>query len=89
MSPDDGHGGAGKGHCLEDAGWKATGGGGHSSMEFQEKSVTEPALWGAFVVQSLGLNRVRLCNPMDGSTPGFPVLHYLPEFAQTQVHLSQ
>ena len=23
---------------------------------------------------------------MDCSTPGFPVLHYLPEFAQTQVH---
>ena len=22
-----------------------------------------------------------LCNPMDGSTPGFPVLCYLPEFA--------
>ena len=27
-----------------------------------------------------------LCNPIDCSTPGFPVLHYLPEFAQTQVH---
>ena len=27
-----------------------------------------------------------LCNPMDYSTPGFPVLHYLPEFAQTHVH---
>ena len=27
-----------------------------------------------------------LCNPMDCSTPGFPVLYYLPEFAQTQVH---
>ena len=27
-----------------------------------------------------------LCNPMDCSTPGFPVLHYLLEFAQTQVH---
>ena len=27
-----------------------------------------------------------LCNPMDGSTPGFPVLHHLPEFAQTHVH---
>ena len=27
-----------------------------------------------------------LCNPMDCSTPGFPVLCYLPEFAQTQVH---
>ena len=27
-----------------------------------------------------------LCNPMDCSTPGFPVLHHLPEFAQTRVH---
>ena len=26
-------------------------------------------------------------NPMDCSTPGFPVLHHLPEFAQTHVHL--
>ena len=27
-----------------------------------------------------------LCDPMDCSTPGFPVLHYLPEFAQTHIH---
>ena len=27
-----------------------------------------------------------LCDPMDCGTPGFPVLHYLPEFAQTHVH---
>ena len=27
-----------------------------------------------------------LCDPMDGSAPGFPVLHYLPEFAPTHVH---
>ena len=27
-----------------------------------------------------------LCDPMGCSTPGFPVLHYLLEFAQTQVH---
>ena len=27
-----------------------------------------------------------LCNPMDGSTPGFPVLHCLLEFAPTHVH---
>ena len=27
-----------------------------------------------------------LCDPMNCSTPGFPVLHYLPEFAQTLVH---
>ena len=26
-----------------------------------------------------------LCNPMDCSTPGFPVLHCLPKFAQTRV----
>ena len=27
-----------------------------------------------------------LCDPMDCSTPGFPVLHQLPELAQTHVH---
>ena len=27
-----------------------------------------------------------LCDLMDCSTPGCPVLHYLPEFAQTHVH---
>ena len=26
-----------------------------------------------------------LCNPMNCGTPGFPVLHYLPQFAQTHV----
>ena len=27
-----------------------------------------------------------LCDPMNCRTSGFPVLHYLPEFAQTHVH---
>ena len=27
-----------------------------------------------------------LCDPMDCSKPGFPVLHHLPELAQTHVH---
>ena len=27
-----------------------------------------------------------LCDPMDCSTPGFPVLRNLPEFAQTHIH---
>ena len=31
--------------------------------------------WRPTVVQSL--NSVRLCNPTDCNTPGFPVLHYL------------
>ena len=34
------------------------------------------------VIQSLPT----LCNSMDCSTSGFPVLHGLPEFAQTHVH---
>ena len=29
---------------------------------------------------------VRLCNPSDWSTPGFPVHHQLSEFTQTHVH---
>ena len=35
-------------------------------------------------VQSL--SRVRLCDPMNRSTPGLPVYHQLPEFTQTRVH---
>ena len=31
-------------------------------------------------------SHVWLCSPMDCSTPGFPVLHYLPEFARTHFH---
>ena len=27
-----------------------------------------------------------LCDPMDCSTPGFPVHHQLPELTQTRVH---
>ena len=27
-----------------------------------------------------------LCNPLDYSTPGFPVHHQLLEFTQTRVH---
>ena len=32
------------------------------------------------------LSRVWLCNPMNCSTPGLPVLHQLLEFAQTHIH---
>ena len=38
-----------------------------------------------FVVQSLSCVWL-FVTPMDCSTPGFPVLHYLLEFAQTHVH---
>ena len=36
----------------------------------------------SFVTQSC----LTLCDPMDCSTPGFPVHHQLSELAQTQVH---
>ena len=35
---------------------------------------------------SVAKSCLTLCDPMDCSTPGFPVLHYLPEFAQTHGH---
>ena len=41
-------------------------------------------LWASQSVQSL--SHVQLCDPMDCSTPGFPVHHQLPKLAQTHVH---
>ena len=35
---------------------------------------------------SFAQSGLTLCNPMDCSKPGFPVLHHLLEFAQTYVH---
>ena len=36
-----------------------------------------------FDLSSVTQSRPTLCDPIDGSTPGFPVLHHLPELAQT------
>ena len=38
------------------------------------------------VLCSVAQSCTTLCNPMNGSTPGFPVLHCLLMFAQTHVH---
>ena len=35
---------------------------------------------------SVAQSCLTLCDPMDRSTPGLPVHHQLPEFAQTHVH---
>ena len=32
------------------------------------------------------LSHVRLCDPMNRSTPGLPVINHLPEFTQTHIH---
>ena len=35
---------------------------------------------------SVAQSCLTLCDPMNGSTPGLPVHHQLPEFTQTHVH---
>ena len=42
--------------------------------------------WLTFCCSSVAQSCPTLCNPMDCSTPGFPVLHHLLELAQTYVH---
>ena len=37
-------------------------------------------------LSSVGQSCPTLCDPMDYTMPGFPVLHQLPELAQTHVH---
>ena len=41
---------------------------------------------GARYCRSVAQSCQNLCDLMDCSTPGLPVLHHLPEFAQTHVH---
>ena len=35
---------------------------------------------------SVAQSCLTLCDPMDCSTPGLPVTHHLPKFAQVHVH---
>ena len=42
--------------------------------------------WTYILSSVQSLSRVRLCDPMDCSMPGFPVHHQLPELNQTHVH---
>ena len=48
----------------------------------------KPALWGFCHCCFCSVAQLcpTLCDPMDCSLPGFPVLHYLLEFAQVHVH---
>ena len=45
-----------------------------------------PFHWLGNVCCSVAKSCLTPCDPMDCSTPGFPVLHYLLHFAQTHVH---
>ena len=59
-------------HYLPERPWETWGGKRRYSSSPQFSSVAQSCL--------------TLCDPMDCSTPGFPVLHHLPELAQTHVH---
>ena len=50
-------------------------------------SEKEPVWKGCVLLLLFSRSVVSLCDPMDCSTPGFPVLHYLPEFAQMFIEL--
>ena len=43
------------------------------------------SLWGSVQFSSVAQSCLTLCDPVDCSTPGLPVLHHLPEFTQTHV----
>ena len=51
-----------------------------------EKLAIQGSMEENFTVIFEPLNPVWLFDPTDCSTPGFPVLHYLPEFAQFHSH---
>ena len=53
------------------------------SLQFQSFSLY---LWCIVTCCLVTRSCLTLCDPTDCSTPGFPVLHHLPELAQTHVH---
>ena len=55
---------------------------------FLGKGICRTTLGQAFSSQfsSVAQSCPPLCDPMDCSTPGFPVHHQLPELIQTHVH---
>ena len=69
-----------------------------AGMGTMEVTAKKKSSWFCVLIRSLP-NRVEmkfsclgaqscptLCDPVDCSMPGFPVLHHLPELAQTHVH---
>ena len=47
---------------------------------------TITTLWISYQIRLVAQSCLTLCNPMDCSTPGFPVRHQLLELIQTHVH---
>ena len=53
------------------------------------RTISNSNHWGSFYLLcccSVPKSCSTHCNPMNSSMPGFPVLHYLPEFAHIHIH---
>ena len=61
-----------QGDCGSDDGW--------------DEDASLSALSHSVQFRSVSQSGLNLCNPMECSTPGFPVHHQLPELTQTHVH---
>ena len=53
---------------------------------WHQKWFRSPSACPWFCCCSVAQSCLTLCNSMDCSTPGFPVLNHFPEFAQTHIH---
>ena len=58
----------------------------HMDDLFEKEKWTTGNSWLVIYCGSVGKSCLALRNPRNCSSPGFPILHYLPEFAQTHVH---
>ena len=62
----------------------------HSNLKYFQLFIWQSTVMNGFVCfccSSFAQLCLTLCDPTDYSTPGFPVLHYLPELAQTQMSI--
>ena len=62
----------------------------HMCISFRHKPDHRVGVSQSMYMFSCGCSVTKLCpalhDPVDYSTPGFPVLHYLPKFVQTHVY---
>ena len=60
-----------------------------SQLPFIDKTILSPLyIFGSFVINCCSVSQLcpTLSHPMVCNIPGFPVLHHLPDLAQTHVH---
>ena len=58
----------------------------HSTVLGIQRTILLDVLYISWLCCLVAKSCLTLGNPIDCSTPGFPVHHHLPEFAQTHVH---